>query len=273
MEMASGLAWMTGHADEPPQIPNGPMDPIAGSHATIALLLALEHRRRTGEGMLLEVPMIGGALNVAAELVIEHSAHGVLLSRDGNRSPDAAPQGVYLTADHLPTGELDRWVLISVATDEQWRALCAAIGRSEWSASPDLATRAGRTAAHDELDAGLAEWCREQSADEIVTRLIDARVPAAPVLLQYEPGELAHLHDRGVWEHLVHPVTGDNVFMSYPAQLSRQSRPLNRRHAPLFGEDNGSVLRTWLGFDDEEVAALADAGVIATRPGGDGTAW
>ena len=104
MEMASGLAWLTGWPDEPPEVPNGPMDPIAGTHATVALLLALEHRRRTGEGLLVEVPMIGGALNVAAEQVVEFSADGNLLQRQGNRSRFAAPQGAYLTNDVLPDG-------------------------------------------------------------------------------------------------------------------------------------------------------------------------
>ena len=64
MEMGAGLAWMTGWPDAAPEIPNGPMDPIAGNHGFIGLMMALEHRRRTGEGGLVEVPMIGGALNL-----------------------------------------------------------------------------------------------------------------------------------------------------------------------------------------------------------------
>ncbi len=75
-------------------MPNGPCDPIAGIHATFALLLALEHRRRTGEGLLIEVPMVDSALQVAAEQVIEYSAYGRELHRLGNRSRAAAPQGV-----------------------------------------------------------------------------------------------------------------------------------------------------------------------------------
>ena len=99
MEQVSGMAWMTGYRDQAPQIPNGPCDPIAGTHATAALLLALEYRRRTGKGTLVEVPMVGGALNVAAEQVVEYSAYGNLLERDGNRGPGAAPQNLYLSAD------------------------------------------------------------------------------------------------------------------------------------------------------------------------------
>ena len=91
-------------------------------------MMALEHRRRTGEGGLVEVPMIGGALNLAAQQVIEYSAYGKLLGRIGNRSWRAAPQGAYRTADPLPDGQPDRWVMISVATDQQWAALRGALG-------------------------------------------------------------------------------------------------------------------------------------------------
>jgi crotonobetainyl-CoA:carnitine CoA-transferase CaiB-like acyl-CoA transferase len=100
MEQISGLAYLTGYPDGHPITPNGPCDPIAGMHAAIALMLGLEHRRRTGAGMQIESIMLGGALNVAAEQVTEYSAYGRLLQRDGNRSPWAAPQGVYLAADN-----------------------------------------------------------------------------------------------------------------------------------------------------------------------------
>ena len=118
------------------------MDPLAGTHGTIALLLALEYRRRTGKGMRIESPMVFGALNVAAEQVIEYSAHGNLLNRDGDRSPRAVPQGVYRTADPLPDGQQDRWVLISVATDQQWAALRQVLGDPSWARDPSYATAA-----------------------------------------------------------------------------------------------------------------------------------
>src|SRR5207249_3478086 len=75
MEMSSGMAWVTGFPETGPELPNGLCDPVAGQHGVMALLLALEHRRRTGMGMLVEAPMIGGALNIAAEVVVEHSAY------------------------------------------------------------------------------------------------------------------------------------------------------------------------------------------------------
>ena len=113
IEQASGLAWITGYRDLP-LVVRGACDPLGGMHAVFALLMALEHRRRTGEGQLVEVPLLETALNVAAEQVIEHSAYGALLERDENRGPVSAPQGVYACAGD------DVFVAVAVETD----ALC-----------------------------------------------------------------------------------------------------------------------------------------------------
>ena len=89
--------------------------------------------------------MVDAALSVAAEQVVEHSAYGSLLQRDGNRGPTAAPQNLYLTADTDDAGERDAWVAIAVATDEQWRALGAAIGSPAWATDPALGDRGRAT--------------------------------------------------------------------------------------------------------------------------------
>ena len=98
-----------------------------------ALMLALAHRRRTGEGVLVEAAMVDAALNVAAEQVIEHSAYGNLLQREGNRGPTAAPQNLYRTSELDEFGRPDDWVAIAVATDEQWASLVAALGDPDWA--------------------------------------------------------------------------------------------------------------------------------------------
>ena len=132
VEQISGMAWLTGFADDGPVVPRGACDVLAGLHAIVALLGALEHRRLTGEGLLVEVPMAEAALNVAAEQTIEWTANDVLLSRNGNRSFQAAPQGVYACGD---TEETDHYLVLSVESDAQWRHPCRR--RS--------ATRAGRS--------------------------------------------------------------------------------------------------------------------------------
>ena len=133
IEAQAGLAWISGFTDRGPEPPSGVADAMGGAHATVALLLALEHRRRTGKGMFLECPMVGSSLNLAAEQIVEHSAYGRLLGRRGNRDAVCVPQGVYLTADVDADGSRDRWVAVSVADDEQWRALCRIVDAPAWA--------------------------------------------------------------------------------------------------------------------------------------------
>ena len=160
IEDAAGLTWLTGHPDLLPFEPYCIGDPNAGLHALFGLLLALEHRDRTGEGGLVEAAMVEAAANIAAEQPIEFSAYGALLNRNGNRGPCAAPQNLYQAAGPDEHGRDDTWVAIAVATDEQWLALRRAMGEPEWASEPGFLTARGRIAEQDRIDAHLQEWCR-----------------------------------------------------------------------------------------------------------------
>ncbi|HEY6427899.1 MAG TPA: CoA transferase, partial [Acidimicrobiales bacterium] len=123
IEDASGLTWLTGHSDLLPFEPYCVGDSNAGLHALYGLLLALEHREKTGKGGLVEAAMVDAAVNVAAEQAIEFSAYGAFLERAGNRGPSAAPQNVYRVVGPDEDGRGECWVAIAVATDEQWLSL------------------------------------------------------------------------------------------------------------------------------------------------------
>jgi crotonobetainyl-CoA:carnitine CoA-transferase CaiB-like acyl-CoA transferase len=275
IEMTAGLAWVTGQVDGPPEIPNGPCDPIAGLHATIALLLALEHRRRTGEGMLLECPMVGGALNLGAEQVIEQSAYGALMQREGNRGPGAAPQGVYRTADDDLPLDQGRWVLISIESDAHWAALRKAMGDPGWARAREMATAAGRRAEHDAIDAELGDLCRQRGADDIVEQLAAAGVPVGKVLLPHEVRDHPQLAARGWFTTLRHPVTGASPHGGFPATFSAGPSPseLHTGPPPTLGQHNREVLSGILGLGDDEMAQLEADGIIGTRPAATGSAW
>ncbi|MBY0278689.1 CoA transferase, partial [Candidatus Binatia bacterium] len=152
MEQVSGMAWLTGFADGAPVIPRGACDPLAGLHALAALFVALEHRRRTGRGQLVEATMVEAALNAASELVLEHGAYGTLLTRDGNRGPVGAPQNLYACRGK------DVWLALSVTGDAEWASLVEVLGAPAWARDPSLANGAARRARHDEIDRALAAW-------------------------------------------------------------------------------------------------------------------
>jgi crotonobetainyl-CoA:carnitine CoA-transferase CaiB-like acyl-CoA transferase len=262
VEDASGLTWLTGHADQPPIEPNCVGDPNAGLHALLGLMLAMEHHDRTGEGGLVEVAAVDAALNVAAEQVIEHSAYGALLERAGNRGPGAAPQNVYRAAGADPAGD-PSWVAIAVADDEQWASLRRALGEPTWAADPTLAIASGRARAHDLIDSHLAAWCRTRPAAEIVERLWAAGVPVGEVVQPHRQGDLAQLHARGFFEEVDHPVAGSARYSTPPMRFSRGPDAWHHRSAPLLGEHTAEMLAE-LGLGPADLAALAADGVIAS---------
>ncbi len=271
IEAASGVSWLTGYPDRRPYEPYSVGDPNAGVHAVNALLIALEFRRRSGQGVLIEAAMIDAALNIAAEQVIEYSAYGALLQRAGNRGPTAAPQNVYRTADVDEFGRLDSWVAVAVANDEQWAGLGEALGRPRWAMDPRLAVAAGRREQHDLIDRQLSAWCQDRRGDDIVERLWDAGVPVAKVLQPHRQTEIPQLQFRGFFEDVGHPVNKRVAHSTLPVRFSAGPDRFHLRSAPLLGQHNHELLAE-LGLNDHEIAELEAQGVIGTAPAGARTA-
>ncbi|HYC24033.1 MAG TPA: CoA transferase [Candidatus Bathyarchaeia archaeon] len=265
MEQVTGLAWVTGHVDDQPRLPRGPCDPLAGMNAAFAFLVALGERDATGRGSLVEVPMVEGALNAAAEQVVEFTAYGRVLERSGNRSPGAAPQGLYACRGSTPGNE--RWLALSVVTDAQWGALKIVLGSPAWADEPRLATLAGRRAAHDAIDAQLEPWFAERERDDLVDRLLAAGVPAAATLDPRTASRHPQMAARGFHEELTHPVAGTQPVAGLPFRFASARRWL-RVPAPTMGQDNHEILRRLAGLDDDEIARLEADDIIGDRPRG-----
>jgi crotonobetainyl-CoA:carnitine CoA-transferase CaiB-like acyl-CoA transferase len=265
IEDASGLTWMTGYPEANPLSPYCIGDPAAGIHALTGLLLALDHRRRTGEGVLVEAAMVDAAINMTAEQVIEYSAYGALLERDGNCGPTAAPQNLYLSADMAEDGTRDSWIAVAVATDEQWKALRSALGQPAWAMDPALLRAPGRKKERDRIDTHLSEWCRVRSSDEIVESLWSAGVPVAKVMQPHDQTELPQLQFRGFFESVDHPVTGPARHSTLPMRFSRGPDRFHVRHAPLLGEHTHQVLAS-IGVTETTMSELEADGVIGRAP-------
>ena len=263
MEQLSGMAWITGHRDDQPRIPRGPCDPLAGMHGAFAFLVALSERTQSGHGHHIESTMVESALNVAAEQVIEWSAYGHLMQRQGNRSPLAAPQGLYPTlAD--PSGA-SRWLALSVSTDAEWRALIQLLGHPEWSAGDALQTAASRHQAHDEIDRHLVEWTSSQDAEVLAQALRSVGIAASEVvsparILDSSP----QLQSRGYFETPEHPVVGAMPVPTLPFRYGKLEHWL-RTPAPTLGQHNEEVLAEILGLSQAEREELEAAGIIGSR--------
>lgn len=265
IESASGLSWLTGYPDRPPYEPYSIGDACAGVHALNGLLLALEHRRRTGEGVLVEAAMVDAALSISAEQIIEYSAYGSLLQRTGNRGPTAAPQNLYRSADIDEFGRLDSWVAIAVATDDQWERLCRALGSPPWATDPRLSTEAGRRAHQGLIDEQLAAWCAYRSRDDIVRTLWDAGVPVAKVMQPHRQTELDQLAFRGFFEEVDHPVNGRAKLSTVPMRFSGGPGLFHTHSAPLLGQHNHELLAE-LGLTASEIADLETDRIIGSAP-------
>ena len=259
IEASSGLASVTGY--EPEQVRRTPLfyaDPVSGNHATAAILAALRHRDRTGEGQYIDVALNEAGAAYFFEALMEYQTTREIRRPQGNRDRRFAPQGAYRSA-----GE-DCWIALSVQSDADWRALCGVIGRGDLLADAELATLAGRTARHDELDAAIEAWTSGQEQYEGAWALQRAGVSAAPILANWQVLHDPHIHARGFYQWVEHSVVGVYPYPSWPWRFSRTA-PSIRRAAPRFAEHNQEVLSE-LGYDDEQIAELYALEITSDAP-------
>ena len=254
MEQMSGMAWLTGHEADQPRIPRGPCDPIAGMHGCFAALLGLRKRNATGEGVFIESAMVEGAVNCAAELIVEYSANGVTLDRLGNRSRFAAPQGVYETA------EPEQWLAVCCDSDEAWSALAGVIGVD----AADFATLEDRQAAHDELDRHISRWAARRSLEGAVDELARAGAGAVACRNHAELRFHPQFEARGFYELVEHPEVGTHYMPAQPYRMRGIERWITNA-TPTLGQHNHEIL-TELGLSASEIASLEQSGVIGTAP-------
>lgn len=259
VEQVTGLAWVTGYEDLP-LVMRGVCDPLGSTHAVFALGLALEERRRTGLGQVVEVALVEPALAVAAEQVIEASAHGVVLGRSGNQMPHAAPQGVFDTRHE------DECLAVSITTEAEWRGLCVALRADDWRNDEALSSHAGRYAAHDQLVARLSAWARSRTRDECLSALLAQGVPASAVIDGHRLHPNEQLAARRFFQTMEHPVTGRTRYPSFPADFSLFERELHRGPPPTLGQHNREILQGELGLTDTAFERLEAEGLVGTRP-------
>jgi crotonobetainyl-CoA:carnitine CoA-transferase CaiB-like acyl-CoA transferase len=263
IEQAAGMCAVTGEADRPMN-PGGFVDPVIGMHAAVAIQAALEYRRRTGEGQMIEVAQLEVGANLTVEQVVDWGLNQRVARRTGNRDRRFAPQGVYTCASTATPARPGDWVAISVRDDDDWRALVDAIGRPSWARADDLATVDGRRARHDEIDRHLLAWTSARDADDVVDVLLSAGVPAARQLRVDRLYEEPQLLARHYYQALDNKKTGTRRYPGWPMQFSFLHAP-HRFGPPTLGQHNVEILRGELGVTDADLARLAAGRVIGDR--------
>lgn len=260
LEQASGLPRLMGEPGAPPTMSHLAFgDAIGGLNATCALLAALLHRKRTGEGQHIDLSQVECMLPFAAVPMMLQSVTGAVPERTGNRHPGQAPHGAF------PCAGQDAWVLVAVADDAQWQGLCYAISRPDLLADPALRTLAGRQAQHGTLDDAIAAWTRQRDPAAAMAVLQAHGVAAGAVVTPGSLHEDRHLLAREFWQWRDRAVVGWHPLASLP--FREGSEPYKVRWpAPTLGEHTKAVLTELLSMTQAEITALAEAGVIGTQP-------
>jgi crotonobetainyl-CoA:carnitine CoA-transferase CaiB-like acyl-CoA transferase len=206
--------------------------------------------------------MIETVMNVTAVQPMEAEVFGVTLSRRGNRGHALAVQNLYRC-----DGD-DDWIAITVGTDAQWRALVDVMGNPAWADDRRFDTVDGRHTHADEIDRQLQGWFAGRKLDDAVNALAAVGVPVAPVVSPSLVTENDQLNDRGFLETLEHPRTGVARYPRPPFAPLDGQRNWLMHPPPTLGQHNDEVLRDQCGLTDDDLARLAAAGVIGTRPKG-----
>ncbi|MDA1003614.1 MAG: CoA transferase [Chloroflexi bacterium] len=258
IEPTSGQSALLGYRDGPP-INSGQMypDAVAGLTGFAAMVTALRHRQRTGEGQYIDLSMQEANLAVVGDAALEYELTGRQRARLGNRHLTFAPHGIYPC---LAAGRDQRWIALAAESETQWAALCAAAAHPDWLADPRFADNAARKTNEDALDAALAAWTATEDRDALAARLGTAGMIAAPVLDTLEVASDAHFRARGVIVYVDHPEVGRRAQPGAPVHFSRTPAAVTR-HAPVQGEHNLEVFSELLGMTPGEYEALAAEGV------------
>jgi benzylsuccinate CoA-transferase BbsF subunit len=239
----SGMTHLTSFPGQPPTGPGfSYADHVAGLYASIAVLGALEQRRRTGEGQYIDIS--------------ETEAMASLLGGDteptGNIAKDAAPHNVY------PCKSKDRWCTIAVGNDAEWQGLKKAMGSPKWAEDRKYATLSDRIKNRDELDRLIAVWTKRHTAAEVMVRLQANGVAVGVVQDAVDLAGDPQLRARRFF--IDRPQIGKLVDAS-PIKLSASPAEYERP-APTLGRDNDYVYGKLLGLSKKEITSLKEKGVI-----------
>ena len=255
LSTVAGVNYLSGSSEHPPNgtgtnYPDYVVNPI---HAVTALLAALFHQRRTGEGQMIDMSQLESSVAATAGPLFAYANGGGDYVREGNHVPHAAPYAAFKVQD--TPERADRWLAIGCETEAQWRALAAACGRAEWADDPRFATVGDRKAHEAELDALIGAWAAEQDGEAAQERLQAAGVPAGLVLNATEVLADEQLEAREYFVYLEHPEAGLRAQDGSGFRLSK-TPCAPRRASPLLGEHTFEVATEILGLSSDEIGAL-----------------
>lgn len=251
-----GFTELIGWPDrEPVQIPVAFSDHIVPYYIAVIAIAALDYRDKTGRGIYCDADQYEPGLNFLMPAALDYTANKRVWTRQGNRHPYACPHGVYQCQGD------DRWIAITVFTDEEWRAFTRVVGEPGWTKSPKFSTFLARKQNEDEMDRFVESWTVNYAAEDVMKMMQESGVAAGVVESNkdlFEDPQLAH---RNHFVSLKHPEIGLHAYDATSYRLSKTPAEI-KLPAPCLGEHNTYVCTEILGMSHEEFIQFSEQGVF-----------
>ena len=220
-------------------------DYLVPHFAAAALIGALDYRRKTGKGQLIDVSQVEVGLQLVSPLLMNYCNNGVEEKLKGNSSDYAAPHGVYRCKG------VDRWCAISVFTDEEWQTFCKTIGNPDLAADKMYSSFTNRKTNENRLNQLVERWTSEREPEEIVNAMQKAGVSAGLVQNAEDLYNDPQLWDRDCFWKGNHKALGEFAFLGQPSRLSATPAKFYRP-SPCLGEHTEFICKELLGISKDE---------------------
>jgi benzylsuccinate CoA-transferase BbsF subunit len=247
----AGFPTLTGWPDRAPDlIDRSYPDQIAPHYGASALIAALDFRRRTGRGQYIDCAQYEACLQFLSPVILDYTVNRRIQKRIGNKSACAAPHGAYRCQGD------DRWCVIAVSKDSEWQAFCKVIGNPEWTKEGKFSTFLARKKNEEELNGLVEEWTVKRTAEEVMSMMQEAGVPAGVVRTTKEVVEdCPQLKHRRYFWRLRHPEMGETIYNRVGYLLSQTPAEI-RMPPPCLGEHTEYVCKDLLGMSEDEYLKL-----------------
>ncbi len=255
-EAMSGFAHVTGFPDRPPTLPSlGLADAVAACYSTWAAMFALYWRDvEGGRGQYIDTSLLEPLFSIMGRMTVDYSVNGTVQTRTGNRSSYSAPRNTYRTKD-------DRWVAISGSAETVARRILRTIGGDALAEDPRFRTLDARLEHVEALDGIIGDWMADRTREEVLDVFEEHDAAVAPV---YDTRDIFEDEWFRARDALLPVDDADHDDLVMPGVFPKLSEtPGAVDHAgPRLGEHTAEVLRDRVGLEPEEVARLADSGVV-----------
>lgn len=237
------------------------MDHTGGFYGATAILMALLHRNQTGEGQHLDLSQVEAGISMTGAAILDFTVNGRPFRREGmppgNRAPERqiAPHNSYRCK-----GE-DRWCVISVGKEKEWKAMVNAMGNPPWTEDTRFSNMTSRFENQEDLDANIERWTSEFTPHEVFETLQKAGVPAGAVQTPPERTDLdPQLRHRGFLAEVEHDELGMTRVESMPMKMSHTPWKLDSA-SPLLGEHSAEIYMDLLGVTPDELNSFYEEGI------------